>query len=74
MTPEEIRRKMSEKLGHPMTSNIGTEYDHIIGFQVRPSQMLCFVKETGNVMWEEDLPDELIPVGKGRIYILPPED
>ena len=74
MTSEEIRKKMSEKLGRPMKATIGTEYEYVIGFQVRPSEKLCIVKKTGEVFWEEELPDRLAPKGKGIIYLLPPED
>lgn len=74
MTSEEIRKKISQKIGRPTNVRAGTEYEHVIWFRLRPSQMLCLVKKTGEVIWEEDLPDELAPEGEGKWYILPPED
>lgn len=70
MTYQEIRQKIEEFLGKSVDLDTGTEYEYVIGFRLRPSQMLCFVKDTGEVMWEEDLPDELAPRGEGRIYFL----
>ena len=75
MKPSEIRKKIEDKLGRPMKANLGMEYDHVIGVQLRPGEKLCFVKDTGEVMWEEDLPEEYAPRGKGTVYILMnPED
>lgn len=75
MTSSEIRKKIEDKLGRPMKINLGMEYDHVIGFQLRPGEKLCFVKDTGEIMWEEDLPEKYIPRGKGSVYILiDPED
>lgn len=74
MTPTEIRNTIEQKLGKPMTANVGTEYDYVIGFQLRPGEKLCVVKSTGKVVWEEDIPDKYAPKGTGKIYILPPED
>ena len=74
MTPENIREKVREKLGKPMTADVGTEYDYVIGFHLRPGEMLCIVKSTGEVMWEEELPDKFAPRGKGKVYLLPPEN
>lgn len=72
MTSGEIRNKIESFLGKQMTANVGTEYEHVVGFHLRPGEMLCIVKNTGKVMWEEDLPDELAPRGNGKIYLLPP--
>ena len=74
MTPEEVREKLYKKLGKPVRVNIGTEYEHVIGFHFRPGEMLCVVKNSGDVLWEDELPDKLVPKGIGKTYILPPEN
>ena len=70
MTSEEIRKKINRFLNKTIELNMGTEYEYVIGFRLRPSQLLCIVKDTGEVMWEDDLPDELAPKGEGTIYLL----
>jgi len=53
---------------------LGRELDHVIGFRLRPGEMLCYVKLTGEVLWEDDLPDQYCPTGKGKLFVLRSED
>lgn len=71
MTSSEVRSAIERMLGHEVKADIGMEYDHVIGFHLRPGEMLCVVKDTGEVMWEDDLPHKLAPQGSGEIYLLP---
>ena len=70
MTAEEIRKSINDFLNKSVTLNMGMEYEHVIGFRLSPSQLLCIIKDTGEVKWEDDLPDELVPKGEGKIYLL----
>ena len=71
MTAKEVRQAIERAIGHQTKVNIGMEYNHVIGFHLRPGEMLCVVKKTGEVMWENDLPNRLAPTGDGKVYLLP---
>jgi len=54
---------------HPQVST-AYEYEHVFCFRMRQSERLCVVKSTGDVIWEDDLPDELAPEGAGRFIVI----
>ena len=47
-------------------SNIIYEFDKVYGIRKRPSEMICVVKKTGEVIWEENLPEDLLPNEHGK--------
>lgn len=66
MTAAEAYRKIVEFLGQAPKTGLITEYKHVFGMRVRPGERLCVRKDNGEVIWEDDLPDELSRLGVGR--------
>ena len=70
MTSTEVRNQINNFLGKQIDLNVGTEYEYVIGFHARPGEMICVIKNNGSVMWENDLPERLVPNGPGKPYFL----
>lgn len=59
-----------KELGYRPKVSTAYEYEHVFAFRMRQSEHLCVVKNTGEVVWEEDLPDELAPNGIGKLIVI----
>ena len=56
MTPQEAYNLICDYLKfRPKLSTI-SEYTDVYGFRLRPGELLCVIKNTGEVIWEDKLP------------------
>ena len=70
MSAFDAYEKTCEYLGQRPRVSFASEYEHVIGFRMRPGEMLCVIKDTGEVVWGNDLPDELAPTGIGKTIVI----
>ena len=71
MTPGQAGRILKGYLGDTSKKNmLIQECENVYGIRKFPGQMLCVVKKTGEIMREEDLPEDLIPIGPGQMHIV----
>lgn len=67
MTPQDkAYEQICDFLGRRPAFRSCFEYQHVFAFRMAQGQRLCVIKESGEVMWEDDLPDELFPEGAGK--------
>lgn len=66
MNAKEAYLRIFNYLGKEPRAKILTEHEHVYSMRLRPGERLCVRKDTGEVLWEDDLPDELYPIGRGR--------
>ena len=60
MTPQDqAYEKVCDFLGRRPAFRSCFEHEHVFAFRVAQGQRLCVIKESGKVMWEDDLPDKL---------------
>ena len=67
ITPTEAYQRICDYYGKKLPMTFIYEYEKVYATRRLPGQMLCVVKKTGKVMWEEELPDDLAPHGGGKM-------
>ena len=67
MTPQdEAYEKICDFLGRRPVFRSCFEHEHVFAFRVLPGKRVCVVKKTGEVFWEDDLPDNIYPDDAGK--------
>lgn len=70
ISPEEAYERICRYLGRKRPMGFLYEFEKVYGVRLRPGDYLCVVKETGEVMRGEDLPDDLYPRDIGKVCFI----
>lgn len=70
MTADEAYELICQYTGKKQKTAIAYEYKDLYGFRKRPGEMLCVIKKTGIVIWEDELPDDMIIEGIPKMHFI----
>ncbi len=70
MTPKEAYERFCEHIKSKPSPKFAYEYKNLYAFRMLPGQMLCVLKDTGDVIWEDDLPLDIPMEGKPKMQII----